>query len=533
MPAHHTDPSHTDTVHTTGSTVPATYSPARTPTCPTQRAAAGMARGPGACRRSDVAYTGRPHGLVPSPRPPANAKAAVAPQPPTKVWAQRRPAGMVGGMDADIRGQKYPQGVRASGTGWHQLKKLLEPDSEPDEDGVEAGLTPRQRELLRPSKELAAFVPSRSPRNKPLQLNSMSTFARVNRTDRTVLVEGIPSTAGTINAVRHALRKLGEITACDVMASSTIKGGIEEILEGASSYRALVTFRRREDASRALRPDTRLRCGADTTAEWVVYTVAQSEMAGLVAQFSKARKDAEAAAFMRDRVRQNRTLAQQFHNQMGEDTADLDEIPDDVFKDFVAGPEPVVPAAVEPKDNGAKNPPATGRGETSKKVRSSGVELPPCVSPAPAQAPRPQVGDTLAPDTSMGIVEVRSHSSHSSHAAIRLHRCGKELAANGWARWRRCTGRTWVRTATTPSQTSERRLPIAPQLPAPQACANGPMLTPVSLVRLGQMAALDAAKSQDYFSEEMLISRRDTKQAAEVTTRPTPPGSVAAHVELS
>ena len=111
MPAHHTDPSHTDTVHTTGSTVPATYSPIRTPTCPTQRAAAGMARGPGACRGSDVAYTGRPHGLAPSPRPPANAKAAVAPQPPTKVWAQRRPAGMVGGMDADIRGQKYPQAV--------------------------------------------------------------------------------------------------------------------------------------------------------------------------------------------------------------------------------------------------------------------------------------------------------------------------------------------------------------------------------------------------------------------------------------
>ena len=62
---------------------------------------------------------------------------------------------MVGGMDADIRGQKYPQGVRASGTGWHQLKKLLEPDSEPDEYGVEAGLTPRQRELLSPSKEVA------------------------------------------------------------------------------------------------------------------------------------------------------------------------------------------------------------------------------------------------------------------------------------------------------------------------------------------------------------------------------------------
>ena len=127
-----------------------------------------------------------------------------------------------------------------------------------------------------------------------------------------------------------------------------------------------------------------------------------------------------------------------------------------------------------------------------------------------------------------GVVEVRSHSSHSSHAAIRWYRCGKELAANGWARWRRCTGRTWVRTATTPSQTSEHRLPIAPQLPA-----NGPMLTPVSLVRLGQMAALDDAKSQDYFSEEMLISRRDTKQAAEVTTRLNPSGSVAAHVELS
>ena len=61
------------------------------------------------------------------------------------------------------------------------------------------------------------------------------------------------------------------------------------------------------------------------------------------------------------------------------------------------------------------------------------------------------------------------------------------------------------------------------------------MLTSVSLVRLGQMAdsvgAALEAQPQDYFSEEMLISRRDTKQAAEVTTRPNPFGSVAAHVE--
>ena len=67
----------------------------------------------------------------------------------------------------------------------------------------------------------------------------------------------------------------------------------------------------------------------------------------------KARKDAEAAAFMRDRVRQNRTLARQFHSQTGGDTADLDEIPDDVFKDFVAGPESVAPAAAQAGERSA------------------------------------------------------------------------------------------------------------------------------------------------------------------------------------
>ena len=114
--------------------------------------------------------------------------------------------------------------------------------------------------------------------------------------DRTVLVEGIPPKDGTANSVRHAFRKLGEVTGCDVIASSHINGGIEELLEGASAYRALVTFAAEEDAARALRPETRVQCGADTTAGWAVRSVAHSEMAGFVAQFSKARRDADAVA---------------------------------------------------------------------------------------------------------------------------------------------------------------------------------------------------------------------------------------------
>ena len=57
-----------------------------------------------------------------------------------------------------------------------------------------------------------------------------------------------------------------------------------------------MTFAAEEDAARALRPETRVQCGADTTAGWAVRSVAQSEMAGFVAQFSKARKDADAVA---------------------------------------------------------------------------------------------------------------------------------------------------------------------------------------------------------------------------------------------
>ena len=143
--------------------------------------------------------------------------------------------------------------------------------------------------ILRSPRQLV--VQQRTPR-APFRDTAPAHSPRRNG----VLVEGIPPKDGTANSVRHAFRKLGEVTGCDVIASSHINGGIEELLENASSYRALVTFAAEEDAARALRPETRVQCGADTTAGWAVRSVAHSEMAGFVAQFSKARKDADAVA---------------------------------------------------------------------------------------------------------------------------------------------------------------------------------------------------------------------------------------------
>ena len=161
-------------------------------------------------------------------------------------------------------------------------------------DADNGGIIRSPRQLVVLQRTPRAPFRDTAPAHSPRRNGGAGSAVPDHRT--VVLVEGIPPKDGTANSVRHAFRKLGEVTGCDVIASSHINGGIEEILEGASSYRALVTFGRREDAARALRPETRVQCGADTTAGWAVRSVAHSEMAGFVAQFSKARKDADAVA---------------------------------------------------------------------------------------------------------------------------------------------------------------------------------------------------------------------------------------------
>ena len=184
-----------------------------------------------------------------------------------------------------------------------------------DQDDEDAALTPRQRQLVRPAsgrrRPPAQQGGTPSPRSRSRTSQALLTALRestenaASRAARTVHVRGIPPKHGTRRALRAVVEKVGAVVSVEVMGQSFLRdehgaplaGGIEEIMDGASSYCALVTFVKRDDALAFCCYDTRVRRGCYTARKtWECKMVAPEQMRSLAAQFVKARRDAEAAA---------------------------------------------------------------------------------------------------------------------------------------------------------------------------------------------------------------------------------------------
>jgi len=190
-------------------------------------------------------------------------------------------------------------------------------DAARDQD-ADAALTPRQRQLVRPASGRRKPHPSAqqggtpSPRSRSRTSQAFLSALRregtenaASRAARTVHVRGIPPKHGSRAALRAIVEKVGAVVSVEVMGQSFLRdqdgaplaGGIEEIVDGASSYSALVTFKLGSDALAFCCYDTRVQRGCYTARKtWECKMVAPEQMRSLAAQFTKARRDAEAAA---------------------------------------------------------------------------------------------------------------------------------------------------------------------------------------------------------------------------------------------